>query len=43
MESENVDNAEETSVLIAGILSLLMLGLTGVVVYASIKDNSANG
>ena len=43
MESEYVENAEATAILTATILSLLMLGVVGVIVYSMINDNTGNG
>ena len=43
MESENAEDAEITSVVVAAILSLFCLAITGLIVYAMIVDNTGNG
>ena len=43
MESENVEDAEVISIVVASVLSLLCLAGTGLIVYATIVDNTGNG
>ena len=43
MESENAEDAEVTSILVAAILSLFCLAITGLIVYAMVVDNTGNG
>ena len=43
MQSENVEDAEVISIVVASVLSLLCLAGTGLVVYATIVDNTGNG
>ena len=43
MESENADDAEVTSIVVAAILSLSCLCCTGLIAFSMIVENTGNG
>ena len=43
MESENVEDAEVTSIVVAALLSFFCLAITGLIVYSMIVENTGNG
>ena len=43
MESENAEDAEVTSIIVAAILSLFCLAITGLIVYDMTVNNTGNG